>query len=88
MSDVVISLDQIGKSDIDKVGGKNASLGEMISHLSSAGVSVPGGFATTANAFQVFLAENNLADKIYQELDSLDVADVAGTPSAAFGRFT
>ncbi len=82
MSDVVISLDQIGKSDIDKVGGKNASLGEMISHLSAVGVSVPGGFATTASAFQDFLTENNLADKIYQELDSLDVADVAALTTA------
>ena len=73
---LVINLDQLGKDDIDMVGGKNASLGEMISHLSDLGVSVPGGFATTSNAFYRFLNETGLLDKINSELKSLDVNDV------------
>ncbi|MDO5769938.1 MAG: phosphoenolpyruvate synthase [Psychrobacter sp.] len=72
----VITLDKLGKNDIDKVGGKNASLGEMISHLSDLGVSVPGGFATTADAFNKFLTETGLIDKINNELKDLDVNDV------------
>jgi pyruvate,water dikinase len=62
--------------DIDQVGGKNASLGEMISHLSGLGVDVPGGFATTSFAFQEFLSQSGLAEKIDSELSSLDVDDV------------
>ncbi|WP_198336331.1 MULTISPECIES: phosphoenolpyruvate synthase [Psychrobacter] len=73
---LVINLDQLGKDDIDMVGGKNASLGEMISHLSDLGVSVPGGFATTSNAFNRFLTETGLLDKINNELKTLDVNDV------------
>ena len=65
---LVINLDQLGKDDIEMVGGKNASLGEMISHLSDLGVSVPGGFATTSNAFNRFLTETGLLDKINNEL--------------------
>ncbi|WP_435949147.1 phosphoenolpyruvate synthase [Psychrobacter sp. DM8] len=75
-SALVINLDQLGKNDIDTVGGKNASLGEMISHLSDLGVSVPGGFATTADAFNRFLTETGLLDKINNELKALDVNDV------------
>ena len=75
-SALVINLDQLGKNDIDMVGGKNASLGEMISHLSDLGVSVPGGFATTSNAFNRFLTETGLLDKINNELKELDVDDV------------
>ncbi|MDE4453679.1 phosphoenolpyruvate synthase [Psychrobacter sp. DAB_AL62B] len=73
---LVINLDQLGKDDISMVGGKNASLGEMISNLSDLGVSVPGGFATTSNAFDRFLTETGLIDKINSELKSLDVDDV------------
>ncbi|MGP9687675.1 phosphoenolpyruvate synthase [Psychrobacter sp. AOP22-C1-C5] len=73
---LVINLDQLGKDDIEMVGGKNASLGEMISHLSDLGVSVPGGFATTSNAFNRFLTETGLLDKINNELKTLDVNDV------------
>jgi pyruvate,water dikinase len=62
--------------DLEEVGGKNASLGEMISQLSGLGVSVPGGFATTAAAFREFLAQSGLGDRIHEELDSLDVEDV------------
>lgn len=76
MTTQVITLDKLGKNDIEKVGGKNASLGEMISHLSDLGVSVPGGFATTAEAFNRFLTETGLIDKINDELKTLDVNDV------------
>ncbi|MBB72685.1 MAG: phosphoenolpyruvate synthase [Legionellales bacterium] len=76
MSDI-INFDKLGLNDIDKVGGKNASLGEMIQHLSKLGVKVPGGFATTADAYREFMDENQLNDKIYQALDKLDVDDVS-----------
>ncbi len=62
--------------DVERVGGKNASLGEMISNLAGAGVSVPNGFATTAHAYREFLAHENLADRINQALAVLDVEDV------------
>ncbi|AWN17634.1 phosphoenolpyruvate synthase [Salinisphaera sp. LB1] len=67
---------QLGMNDVASVGGKNASLGEMISHLADAGVSVPDGFATTASAYRQFLAHDGLADRINQALDTLDVDDV------------
>ena len=70
-------LDKLGMQDLDQVGGKNASLGEMISQLSGLGVSVPGGFATTAQAFREFLAQSGLAARIQQALESLDVDDMA-----------
>jgi pyruvate,water dikinase len=63
-------------SDVDRVGGKNASLGEMISNLANAGVTVPGGFATTSHAYREFLATDGLKDKIDETLDALDVNDV------------
>ena len=62
-------------TDVDKVGGKNASLGEMISQLSEAGVRVPGGFATTADAYREFLSHGGLADRINARLDVLDSDD-------------
>ena len=65
-----------GMNDVDKVGGKNASLGEMISHLSDLGVSVPGGFATTADAYRAFLSHDGLDQRINKALDTLDVEDV------------
>ena len=71
-----IDLAQLGMSDLEQVGGKNASLGEMITHLSSVGVSVPGGFATTADSFKEFLSTDNLDKKIYEKLSSLDTEDV------------
>ncbi|HRE18684.1 MAG TPA: PEP/pyruvate-binding domain-containing protein, partial [Rhodocyclaceae bacterium] len=76
MSDLVISFEHLRMTDVDKVGGKNASLGEMISQLSGTGVRVPGGFATTAQAYRDFLAHGGLADRINAELDALDVDDV------------
>jgi pyruvate,water dikinase len=76
MSSNIIWLNELGISDIDKVGGKNASLGEMIRHIAGAGVRVPGGFATTAEAYRSFLAQNGLGERIQQQLDALDVDDV------------
>src|SRR5579863_6234283 len=72
----VISFEKLGMHDVDKVGGKNASLGEMISHLAKLGVSVPGGFATTADAYREFLAHEGLAERVNRELAKLDVNDV------------
>ena len=72
----VIPLDQLGMDDVPVVGGKNASLGEMIANLSSLGVKVPGGFATTADAFRLFLDEAGLTERINRKLDELDVEDV------------
>ena len=62
--------------DVERVGGKNASLGEMIQHLTEAGVQVPGGFATTADAYREFLSHEGLADRIKDMLDGLDTDDV------------
>jgi pyruvate,water dikinase len=72
----VVSFEQLGVGDIERVGGKNASLGEMISNLAGAGVSVPGGFATTADAYREFLEQSGLNDRINAALDALDVDDV------------
>ena len=68
---------RLGRHDVAVVGGKNSSLGEMISNLAALGVTVPDGFATTADAYRDFLAHEGLADRIKQELDVLDVDDVA-----------
>src|SRR5690606_2740837 len=76
LEDYIIWFDHLGMSDVDRVGGKNASLGEMISNLANAGVTVPGGFATTAHAYREFLATDGLKDRIDEALDALDVNDV------------
>ncbi|WP_454456671.1 phosphoenolpyruvate synthase [Thauera phenylacetica] len=75
MTRYVIPFNELRMSDVEKVGGKNASLGEMISQLPSS-VRVPGGFATTADAYREFLAHDGLADRINAALDALDVDDV------------
>ncbi len=75
MSKYILWLDQLGMGDLEKVGGKNASLGEMISHLSETGVNVPGGFATTAQAYRDFLDQSGLADRIKDRLAALDSED-------------
>jgi len=77
MQPYVIPFQSLGMADIEKVGGKNASLGEMISNLSASGVCVPGGFATTAEAYRDFLKVNGLDQRIKQTLEALDVDDVS-----------
>ncbi len=76
-SSFIAWLEHLKLSDIPTVGGKNASLGEMIGGLSNLGVSVPGGFATTAQAFREFVEFNQIKTRIYQRLEGLDVDDVA-----------
>ena len=76
MPENVVSLDQLGMDDVPRVGGKNASLGEMIANLGDLGVSVPGGFATTSSAFNQFLDEADIKTKIEQALEGLDTDDV------------
>jgi pyruvate,water dikinase len=76
LDNYILWFDELGMNDVERVGGKNASLGEMISNLAGAGVSVPNGFATTAHAYREFLAHENLADRINQSLAALDVDDV------------
>ena len=76
MSQNVLWYSQLGMKDIEIVGGKNASLGEMIGNLAASGVKVPNGFATTASAYREFLAFEGLADRINGMLDALDVDDV------------
>ena len=72
----VVPLEQLRMTDVARVGGKNASLGELISQLAASGVRVPGGFATTAQAFDDFIAHNKLAGPIREELGKLNVDDV------------
>ena len=76
MQEYVLWYQELGMHDVGRVGGKNASLGEMISNLANAGVQVPGGFATTAEAFNEFLEQSGLEAKIHDVLDSLDVDDI------------
>lgn len=78
----VVWYNALSMNDVDKVGGKNASLGEMVANLSNAGVKVPNGFATTSFAFNQFLETNQLNDRIYQLLDALDVDDVNALKAA------
>src|SRR4029453_17679813 len=78
----VIPFERLRMTDVGDVGGKNASLGEMISQLESAGIRVPGGFATTAFAFREFLAHGGLARRIEDRLVALDVEDVAALARA------
>ena len=76
MTQHLIWFDQLRLDDVPRVGGKNASLGEMIHQLSDAGVRVPGGFATTAETYREFLDSQGLSERIYAELDQLDINDV------------
>ena len=82
MQEYVLWYQELGMHDVNRVGGKNASLGEMISNLANAGVKVPGGFATTAYAFNEFLEQSGLEAKIHEVLDSLDVDDVSALAEA------
>ena len=78
----VIPFSQLRMTDVESVGGKNASLGEMLSQLSAAGVRVPDGFATTAEAFRLFLEHGKLRERIAQRLASLNVDDVRALAAA------
>ncbi len=80
--DYVLWFQDLNRHAVDRVGGKNASLGEMISQLSHAGVRVPGGFATTAQAYRDFLAASDLDQKIHGILDALDINDIAALTAA------
>ncbi|MFL1907292.1 phosphoenolpyruvate synthase [Plesiomonas shigelloides] len=82
MEPYVLWYHQLGMNDVNRVGGKNASLGEMIANLSGLGVSVPDGFATTARAFNEFLEQSGLNQRIHQLLDTLDVDDVRALAQA------
>ncbi|WP_283392505.1 phosphoenolpyruvate synthase [Photobacterium phosphoreum] len=76
MQQNVIWYSDLSMNDVDRVGGKNASLGEMVANLSNAGVKVPNGYATTSHAFNQFLQADGLSQRIYALLDTLDVDDV------------
>lgn len=82
LAEHVLWFDTLGMGDVERVGGKNASLGEMISHLAAAGVQVPGGFATSAEAYWEFLEKSGLTENIHGELDKLDVEDVTALAQA------
>ena len=82
MNSNLIWFENLGMNDVPEVGGKNASLGEMISQLTAKGVRVPGGFATTASAYREFLAHNKLADRIRTRLANLDIEDVTALAAA------
>ncbi len=79
---LVVPFETLRMSDVESVGGKNASLGEMISQLAATGVRVPGGFATTAHAFRQFLAHDGLAARIEQRLATLNTEDVRALADA------
>ncbi len=79
---LVVPFEQLRMTDVDTVGGKNSSLGEMISQLAASGVRVPGGFATTAHAFREFLTASDLTGKINARLDKLDTDDVRALAEA------
>src|SRR6185437_4783863 len=68
----IVNLKDVNSNDIELVGGKNASIGEMIQNLSGKGIQVPGGFATTISAYKSFLSQNNLDKKIQHLISSLD----------------
>ena len=82
MTDYVRWLSDLGMDDVPVVGGKNASLGEMIENPTHLGVQVPGGFATTADAYRDFLAKDGLDERIQSILDALDVDDVSALAEA------
>ncbi len=82
VSNLVLWFDQLGMGDVAEVGGKNASLGEMVCNLTNLGVSVPNGFATTADAYRQFMSENQLEDAIEQRVKNLDVDNVKALTQA------
>jgi len=76
LNENILWLHELRLVDLARVGGKNSSLGEMIGNLAGLGVSVPGGYATTAEAFKDFIAHNDLSKRIFDKLETLDVEDV------------
>ncbi|MBK8451971.1 MAG: phosphoenolpyruvate synthase [Thiofilum sp.] len=82
MADYILWFNQLGMHDVNLVGGKNASLGEMISNLANVGVSVPNGFATTTHAYREFLDSNQITQRINDLLASLNVDDIPALTSA------
>ncbi len=82
LNENILWLHELRLSDLARVGGKNSSLGEMIGHLAGLGVSVPGGYATTAEAFKDFIAHNQLHQRIFDRLATLDVEDVPALNAA------
>ncbi len=82
MQQNVLRLDQVGMTDVEQVGGKNASLGEMLRELADAEVRVPNGFATTADAFRCFLQQNDLTERINARLADLDVDNITALTRA------
>ncbi len=82
MNENILWLHELRLADLARVGGKNSSLGEMIGHLANLGVSVPGGYATTAEAFKAFIAHNDLSKRIFDKLATLDVEDVPALTAA------
>jgi pyruvate, water dikinase len=76
MQTMIVPLNQVGMKDIDLVGGKNASLGEMLQHLTKLGVNIPGGFVITVNAYQEFIHHNNLDEKIRELVKGIDFSSV------------
>jgi len=83
MSMLILDFRDIKRADVALVGGKNASLGEMVSTLSPRGVQVPGGFATTAAAYWLYLEHNGLKEKISHALDGLDIENIAALQKTA-----
>lgn len=75
-SDYILDLDKVGIHDIDRVGGKNASLGEMLQHLSPLGISIPNGFVIQVNAYRLFIEENQLAAAIKKEIAQIDFDNI------------
>tara|TARA_Y100000782_G_scaffold7710_1_gene9034 strand:+ start:3722 stop:6181 length:2460 start_codon:yes stop_codon:yes gene_type:complete len=82
LENYVLRLDQVGMNDVEKVGGKNASLGEMLQELTGASVKVPNGFATTADAYRGFLAHGGLEDRINEHLHQLDTNNIKALKNA------
>ncbi|MCS3810776.1 phosphoenolpyruvate synthase [Xanthomonas sp. 4461] len=82
MNENILWLHELRLADLARVGGKNSSLGEMIGNLAGLGVSVPGGYATTAEAFKDFIAHNDLSKRIFDKLATLDVEDVTALTAA------
>ena len=82
MNDYVIPFEQLGMHDVERVGGKNASLGEMISALSRLGVQVPGGFATTAHAYREFLAQGSGSASVPNSPGSTSMTSSSWPPPA------